>query len=141
MSLDQPNVLASHEVATAAAEAMVGQTPTETEVALVKEAASDLFVQHTSDGKSREQAAQLVNAAIAELMAPYFTPEQLDAFEVKGREIAAEKLRSEIQERQNLLNAVIRSQAEGGPEVKSRGMTVTDPERRAPETTSFTQAA
>lgn len=151
MSPDQPDVLAYPHIATAVAEATMGQTPSPEEVAIVKEEASNRFVELVGTGSTRVEAARLINDEMAKLMSERFTAEEMSLLKSEAGKLAAMRLQERIQRDHELYNAVLRAQQDGGPEVKSGGVVVNNPERRSPDanqiaqmqagTQSFSQAA
>lgn len=128
MSVDQPDVLASHHVAQAVAESVMGGTATPGEVAIVREAAADSFEAHIDGGTSRKEATRLVNEEMLRLLLQGRTPEEIHKLQVEAMRMAAERERTHIEERQRILSELQRTQAESFPTVQTQHMTANNPE-------------
>lgn len=128
MPPEQPAVLVDTTVAQSVADTVMGGVASPEEVAVIQDAAADSFEAHVGEGKSRQEAARLVDMAMQELMREKFTPEEIKQLEEKARANAAAAVVSRMEADRKLYDQIMRTQLAGGPEVNSHGMTVTNPE-------------
>ncbi len=131
MPLEQPAVLVDTTVAQGVADTIMGGSASPDEVAVVRESAADSFETHVGEGKSRGEAARLVDEEMQKLMLEKFSPAEIKELEAKARANAAASVVSRMEADRALYDQIMRTQLEGGPEVNSHGMTVTNPEQFA----------